>query len=139
MWGGIKMAHFANISPTLFKWGKKGLIWRLASLFTYRVFEKHPISYSFFCKMVQKSKSLMGKLFQFLMESFVKNLNFWLVCTICTSNESWKHSNFIFGIKKRIVHEIFFKNWYFKIFHLTSDEKKNFEHKFFQTNIIQPS
>ena len=88
--------------------------------------------------MELKSISLTKKIFQFLVEQFGKNLNFWLVCTICISNESWKHSNIIFGIKDTTLQEIFFKNWIFKIFCHNCDEKKFFGSFFFKKILYNP-
>ena len=52
--------------------------------------------------------------------------NFWLTWTICTSNESWRHSEFKLDIIKYNLFWKFLRFWIFQIFRLGFFEKKNF-------------
>ena len=71
-----------------------------------------------------------GKIFE--------NPKFWSICTICTSNESWKHTKCKSGVEIAIWLNFWVKNQFSKIFASIFKKKFFLKLKFFKNFQIQP-
>ena len=104
VWGGGwkcpqgRMATEAN-------WGQcRGYqSWQILFLTSFpicRAFEKSPMLYSFAVRGRRSHLLSPRKIISFSVYENPNFVNFWVIWTICTSNESWEHSEFKFDMKK---------------------------------------
>ena len=92
-----------------------------------------------FCSgTVLKQGRFIIEIFQLLLHQFLKNRNFWQICTICISNESWKRVIFNYDTKKWNLWPFFWEKLNFLNFCLYFDKIFFFEIQNFQNFFIQP-
>ena len=72
----------------------------LTSFSICRAFEKSPMLYSFAVRGRRSHLLSPRKIISFSVYENPNFVNFWVIWTICTSNESWEHSEFKFDMKK---------------------------------------
>ena len=77
--------------------------WQILFLTSFpicRAFEKSPMLYSFAVRGRRSHLLSPRKIISFSVYENPNFVNFWVIWTICTSNQSWEHSEFKFDMKK---------------------------------------